>query len=259
MKAMSKFWTALVVGVAVMAVTIPSWAGPLMPDFPASWTPGQAVAGQSTLNVSYGTGGPIYVDWIVVFLGNVGPGGQPAWGYYYQVENPERSAHGSVEVFIVESPLFYAVNFFKDKDLDANFTDFATLVKGHTAANYPNLGPQPDDPAAEFEPFPGTIKNPDQFGFISGGVRFDFVPPQSEDTPINTPIPTGHESSILVAYSLLPPTYGPAIAADTPDLRSASRVEWRGSVPVPTPEPGTVLLLLGAMGVGFLSRRYRRK
>jgi hypothetical protein len=26
---MSKFWTALVVGVAVMAVTIPSWAGPL--------------------------------------------------------------------------------------------------------------------------------------------------------------------------------------------------------------------------------------
>ena len=29
MKAMSKFWTALVVGVAVMAVSIPSWAGPL--------------------------------------------------------------------------------------------------------------------------------------------------------------------------------------------------------------------------------------
>jgi hypothetical protein len=29
MKAMSKFWTALVIGVAVMAVTIPSWAGPL--------------------------------------------------------------------------------------------------------------------------------------------------------------------------------------------------------------------------------------
>ena len=253
MKAMSKFWTALVVGVAVMAVTIPSWADSLMPEnFPALWAPGQAVAGQSTLNVSYGTGGPIYVDWIVVFLGNVGPGGQPAWGYYYQVENPQGSAHGSVEVFIVESPLFYAVDFFKDQDLDDDFTDFSRTVKGHTAANYPNL-------SGEFEPFPGTIKNPDQFGFISGGVRFDFVPPQSEDTPINTPIPTGHESSILVAYSLLPPTYGPAIAADTPDLISASRVEWRGFVPVPTPEPGTVVLLLGAMGVGFLSRRYRRK
>jgi len=253
MKAMSKFWMALVVGVAVSL----SWAGPLMPDFPASWTPGQAVAGQSTLGVFY-NGNPsieptsIYVDWIVVFLGDVGPDGQPVWGYYYQVENPERSAHGAVEVFIVESPLFYAVDFFKDQDLDDDFTDFSRTVKGHTETNYSNL-------SGEFEPRPGTIKNPDQFGFISGGVRFDFVPPQSEDTPINTPIPTGHESSILVAYSLLPPIYGPAIAADTPDLRSASRVEWRGLVPVPTPEPGTVLLLLGAMGVGFLSRRYRRK
>jgi hypothetical protein len=241
-----------------------------MPTFPASWNVGDAVAGQSTLYVFYSgnpskTPIPIYVDWIVVFWGYVGPGGQPVWGYYYQVENPEKAAHGAVEVFIVQSPLFSAVDFIKDKDLDAGFTDFYGSVPGHTAANYPNLGPQPDDPAEEFESSRGTIKNPDQFGFISGGVRFDFVPPQSEDTPIseeseeNTPIPTGHESSILVAYSLLPPTYGTAIAADTPDLRSASRVEWRGFVPVPTPEPGTVVLLLGAMGVGFLSRRYRRK
>jgi hypothetical protein len=49
MKAMSKLWMALVVGVAVSL----SWAGPLMPDFPASWAPGQAVAGQSTLYVFY--------------------------------------------------------------------------------------------------------------------------------------------------------------------------------------------------------------
>jgi len=133
MKAMSKLWMALVVGVAVSL----SWAGPLMPDFPASWTPGQAVAGQSTLDVFYNGNPsktpPIYVDWIVVFLGDVGPGGQPVWGYYYQVENPEHAAHGSVEVFIVESPLFYAVDFFRNKDLDADFTDFSITVKGHTA------------------------------------------------------------------------------------------------------------------------------
>jgi hypothetical protein len=219
-----------------------------MPDFPASWAPGQAVAGQSTLNVSYGTGGPIYVDWIVVFWGNVGPGGQPVWGYYYQVENPQGSAHGSVQVFIVESPLFYAAEFIKNKDLDADFTDFYNYgpVRGHTAEYYSNL-------SGEFEPSPGDIKNPTAVGPIPGGVRFDFRP--SGDTPIGT----GHESSILIAYSLLPPTYGPAKATDTPDPDSASRVEWRGFVPVPTPEPGTVLLLLGAMGVGFLSRRYRRK
>jgi len=253
MKAMSKLWIALVVGVAVMAVSTHSWAGPLMPDFPASWAPGQAVAGQSKLNVSYGSGGPIYVDWIVVFLGDVGPGGQPAWGYYYQVENPQGSTHGAVEVFIVESPLFYAKGFFTGQDLDANFTDFSRAVKGHTAANYPNLGPRPDDPAEEFEPSPGTIKNPDNVGFIPGGVRFDF----RRDG--NTPIGPGHESSILVAYSLLPPTYGTAKASNTSDPDSSSRVDWSGFVPVPTPEPGTVVLLLGAMGVGFLSRRYRRK
>jgi hypothetical protein len=224
-----------------------------MPNFPASWVPGQAVAGQSTLDVSYNgnpskTPIPIYVDWIVVFWGNVGPGGQPVWGYYYQVENPQRAAHGAVEVFIVESPLFYAVEFISRKDLDANFTDFYNYgtVSGHTATNYPNL-------SGEFEPSPGTIKNPDNVGFIPGGVRFDFRPSG------NTPIGPGHESSILVAYSLLPPTYGPAKATDTPDPDSASRVEWRGLVPVPSPEPGTVVLLLGAMGVGFLSRRYRRK
>jgi hypothetical protein len=248
MKAMSKLWMALVVGVAVSL----SWADSLMPEnFPASWNVGDAVAGQSTLDVFYNGNPsinpiPIYVDWIVVFLGNVGPGGQPAWGYYYQVENPQRAEHGAVEVFIVESPLFYAVDFFRNKDLDANFTDFAITVKGHTAANYPNL-------SGEFEPFPGTRKNPDNVGFIPGGVRFDFRPDG------NTPIGPGHESSILVAYSLLPPTYGPAKASDTPNIGSASRVEWRGLVPVPTPEPGTVVLLLGAMGVGFLSRRYRRK
>jgi len=241
-KAMSKLWMALVVGVAVSL----SWADPLMPNFPASWNVGDAVAGQSTLYVSYGKGDPIYVDWIVVFLGNVGPGNQPAWGYYYQVENPQGAAHGSVQVFIVESPLFYAVDFIKNQDLDADFKDFYGTVKGHTAANYSNL-------SGEFEPRPGTIKNPDNVGFIPGGVRFDFRP--SGDTPIGT----GHESSILVAYSLLPPIYGPAKATDTPNLGSESRVEWRGLVPVPTPEPGTVLLLLGAMGVGFLSRRYRRK
>jgi hypothetical protein len=192
-------------------------------------------------------------DWIVVFWGNVGPGGQPVWGYYYQVENPQGAEHGAVEVFIVESPLFYAVDFFRNKDLDDDFTDFSRTVKGHTAANYSNLGPQPDDPAQEFESPRGTIKNPDNVGFIPGGVRFDFRPSG------NTPIGPGHESSILVAYSLLPPIYGPAKASDTPNIGSASRVEWRGLVPVPSPEPGTVVLLLGAMGVGFLSRRYRRK
>ena len=248
MKAM--LWMAVVVGVAVMATAVPSWADPLMPDFPDVWSVGQKVAGQSTLGVFYdpsNKASPIYVDWIVVYWGNVGPGGKPVWGYYYQVENPQTAAHGSIQVFIVESTLFYDGGFFSRKDLDANFTDFSQTVEGHTATYYSNL-------AGEFEPSPGTIKNPDAFGFIPGGVRYDFRP--SGETPIGT----GHESTILYAYSFLPPIYGPAKAVDTPEIHSASRVEWRGMVPVPTPEPGTVVLLIfGTMGVGFLSRRYRRK
>jgi hypothetical protein len=49
MKAMSKFWTALVVGGLVMVSTVLSWAGPLLPSFPDTWAVGQAVAGESTL------------------------------------------------------------------------------------------------------------------------------------------------------------------------------------------------------------------
>jgi hypothetical protein len=245
MKAMSKFWTALVVGVAVMAVTIPSWADPLMPSFPNVWAVGQAVAGQSTLNVSYGTGSPIYVDWIVVFWGNVGPGGQPVWGYYYQIENPQTQPHPSktVAILTIETPgpPFFAADFIADTSLDTGFSDIYGSVPGHTAANYSNL-------AAEFEPTPGDIQNPTSPpGLSLYDVTYYFGPPPTAE------IAVGNQSTVLVAYAFAPPMYGIATAQNT-------SVQWEGLVPVPSPEPGTVVLLvLGTVGMGILSRRYRRK
>jgi hypothetical protein len=247
---MSKFWTAFVVGVAVMAVTIPSWADPLMPSFPNVWAVGQKVAGQSTLNVSSGVGVPITVDWIVVFWGNVGPGGQPVWGYYYQIENPQTQPDPEKTVAILTistlgGPPFFAAGFVADTNLDTP-TTFADPfgfgnVPGHTAANYSNL-------AAEFEPTPGNIQNPTGVsGPTAGGVTYYFGPPPTEE------IALGNQSTLLYAYAFVPPRYGIATAQD-------SDVQWRGLVPVPSPEPGTVVLfVLGTVGMGILSRRYRRK
>jgi len=238
MKAMSKFWTALVVGVAVVAVTIPSWADPLMPSFPDVWAVGQKVAGQSTLNVSSGVGVPITVDWIVVFWGYVGPGGQPVWGYYYQIENPETQPHPSKTVAILTiatpGPPFFAADLIADTSLDTGFSDIHGSVPGHTAANYPNL-------AAEFEPTPG----PPSLSLYD--VTYYFGPPPTAE------IAVGNQSAVLVAYAFAPPMYGIATAQNT-------AVQWEGLVPVPSPEPGTVVLLvLGTVGMGILSRRYRRK
>lgn len=245
MKAMSKFWMALVVGVAVMAATIPSWADPLMPSFPDVWAEGQKVAGQSTLGVTFGSGVPLTVDWIVVFWGNVGPGGKPVWGYYYQIENPQTQPDGSktVAAFTITTPgpPFFDAGFIADTNLDTNFSDIGP-VPGHTAANYSNL-------VGEFEPTPGNIQNPTALPNLTQfDVTYHFGPPPADAKEIEV----GNQSTVLVAYAFAPPTYGIATAQNT-------LVQWGGPVPVPSPEPGTVVLLvLGMVGMGIL-RRYRRK
>jgi hypothetical protein len=220
-----------------------------MPSFPDVWAVGQKVAGQSTLNVTYGTGVPITVDWIVAFWGNVGPGGQPVWGYYYQIENPETQPDPSktVATFTIATPgpPFFAADFIADTSLDTTFSDIYGSVPGHTAANYPNLGTPP--PPAEFEPSPGNIQNPTGSSLTLYDVTYYFGPPPTAE------IAVGNQSTVLVAYAFAPPMYGIATAQNT-------LVQWGGPVPVPSPEPGTVVLLvLGTFGMGILSRRYRRK
>jgi hypothetical protein len=81
MKAMSKFWMALVVGVAVMAITVPSWAGPV-PEVPSSDAQGWIGPLSATLTSTF-TGG-IVTSWVFNAAGAAAGHG---FVYVYQVEN----------------------------------------------------------------------------------------------------------------------------------------------------------------------------
>jgi hypothetical protein len=98
MKAMSKFWTALVVGVAVMAVTIPSWAGPLttitLGQF-AAWTAGGVAAPPKVSTFDFlpsGTDGD--VSSVVFFGANAAAG---LFVYVYQITHYTVSSEDAIE------------------------------------------------------------------------------------------------------------------------------------------------------------------
>jgi len=249
MKAMSKFWMALVVGGLVMVNTALSWADPLLPPFPSVWTIGQAVAGESTFNaIAWPEGSPqplpLKVDWIVVYLGD------GIWSYYYQIENPnEQVAGGTVSSFSIATPgpPFVGAGFIAGADIENDFVDpiIGTITtKGHTDANYSNLGASP--PPAETElATSGTGWNPAGLPTPSPtGTTWSFGSGKDE-------LPVGYESSILFAYAAAPPMYGSATALD-------DGIAWKGLVPVPSPEPGVAaLLMMGLIGFGVLTRRRR--
>jgi len=225
-----------------------SFAGPLLPTLPtlAEWLmygPGYAVAGESTLYVVSGSGNPITVDWIVVFWGNVGPGGKPVWGYYYQLENRDQPSTGkTIAAFTINTPFqpFFNAGFIADQSLDVSFTDIGP-VPGHTAANYPNLGPPGD---VEFEPSPGNIQNPTSTPIADlYDTSFSFA---------NNEIGLKNQSAVLIGYAFAPPTYGTAHAEN-------GYVQWKGIIPVPSPEPNVVVLLaMGLMGIGIARRRNKK-
>jgi hypothetical protein len=252
MKAMSKFWTALVVGGLVMVSTALSWAGPLLPSFPDTWVVGQAVAGESTLSVIAAPEGtsplPLKVDWIVVYLGPTALS-PTTWGYYYQIENPTgQVAGGTVAAFSVATPgpPFIGAGFLTSSDIENDFVDFLTAVtiKGHTASNYSNLGSSPPPPETELATL-GTGWDPVVFPIPAPtGTTWSFGSGPDE-------VPVGYESSILFAYATAPPMYGSVTAID-------DGIAWKGLVPVPSPEPGAAaLLMMGLTAFGVLT--YRRR
>jgi hypothetical protein len=81
MKAMSKFWMALVVGVAVMAITVPSWAGPV-PEVPSSYAQGWIGPLSATLTSTFNGG--IVTSWVFNAAGAAAGFG---FVYVYQVKN----------------------------------------------------------------------------------------------------------------------------------------------------------------------------
>jgi hypothetical protein len=81
MKAMLKFWMALVVGVAVMAITVPSWADPV-PEVPKDDAQGWIGPLSATLTSTF-TGG-IVTSWVFNAAGAAAGFG---FVYVYQVKN----------------------------------------------------------------------------------------------------------------------------------------------------------------------------
>jgi len=251
MKAMSKFWTALVVGGLVMVSTALSWAGPLLPPFPSTWVVGQAVAGESTLSVIAGTKDtlPLKVDWIVVYLGPTALS-PTTWGYYYQIENPTgQVAGGTVSAFSVATPgpPFIGAGYFSKSDIENDFIDpinSSVTIKGHTDLNYSNLGSSPPPAETELATL-GTGWDPVAFPIPAPtGTTWSFGSGPTE-------VPVGYESSILFAYATAPPMYGSVTALD-------NGIAWSGLVPVPSPEPGAAaLLMMGLTAFGVLT--YRRR
>jgi hypothetical protein len=84
MKAMSKLWMALVVGVAVMAITVPSWADPVpeVPEVPSSDAQGWIGQLSATLTSTF-TGGTV-TSWVFNAAGAAAGFG---FVYVYQVKN----------------------------------------------------------------------------------------------------------------------------------------------------------------------------
>lgn len=245
----SRLWTALVVGAAMVGTTALSWAGPLLPDFPSVWTVGQAVAGQTTLTNPAGTS-TLEIDWIVAFLGNVGPGNAPVWGYYYQIENDTGT---TVSAFTVRTPgpPFVGAGFLSLADLDANFTDpfFGLTISGHVSGNYPNLG-SPPTPAETENATSGVgaagKSDPFTFDIAPTDVTWSWLPPAE--------LASGYESTILYAYALVPPMYGSAGAVNATTWDSDN--PGGQLLPVPSPEPSAAaLLMMGLVGGVLLYRR----
>jgi hypothetical protein len=225
MKAMSKFWTALVVGVAVMAVTIPSWAGPLTTITPAqfaAWTAGGVAAPPkvSTFDFSpLGTDGDVAS---VVFFGADEATG--LFVYVYQITHYAGSSELNINgmSFDLLGPVILNPSLINP----ALPPTFAFQVSGtgdvalNDATTYPLASPSP------------------------GSVSFT-IPT----------LPPGKNTLLFGFFSPVPPT---TVVAD---LRDTDR-HTSPLVYTPSPEPSVGIMFgLGLLGIpifGALRRRFTK-
>lgn len=219
-----------------------SFAGPLMPPL----VPNAPVGGETTI---VGVGGAVVgtVDWFVLppgdYTGTVfaplvesifgtGVFATPFYIYAYQIE----PAINDIENWTVNVKGPYIGTGTSSLDLD---------LVGHDvplAGAFPNLGASP--PPAESEVL-GAPLQPMMFGPVNkpDNVTYDF----------DGDLDAGEESEVLWLLSDMPPTYW--IGALSDGLPSPGI----GLVPVPSPEPATVLLMMGALlGLGVVSRRRQK-
>jgi hypothetical protein len=249
MKALRNLMLVAVVVGTMTVMGARSFAGPL-PSFPGVWNPGDYVMGQSTLQ---GTGTPaqdIEIDWVVMFLGPAPsnpfgiPVGAPVWAYYYQIEASTTTVVARFVVTTPGPPFVFATSV--SGDLDAGLPGGDPLTGMDIPAH--NLG------ALETEGATGGIQAVTLTELYPTSARWNFL------TPGAGPIPAGWESEILVAYALVPPTYGNASATDDiPPSPWSTLAGPRGEpVPIPSPEPTIAFMFLAGLLVGGMKLKHRR-
>ncbi len=242
MRSLKSLWLMVAVSGLMAMVGSRSFAGPLLPLL----TP--PVAGETDI---VGSGGVLVgrIDWFVLPPGDYTntvfaplvidvfdiepgfPAVAPVYIYAYQVE----PAINDIEDFTVNVRGPYLGSGTSFLDLDD---------VGHDAAIFPNLGgaiPPPENEVdvatLQFMTF-GPIEKPDN-------VTYDF------DGELNAS--DIEESEVLWLVSEMPPTYWIGV------LSNGLPAPGTGLVPVPSPEPATlVLLMMGAIGLGIVSRQRRK-
>jgi len=234
---------AVVVGTMAM-MSARSFAGPLLPDFPSDWwLTNPWKAGQSKLvNPLNPTEDYIHIDWIV-FWDEAGIWGYPgSFVYLYQIENTRGSS--GVRGFTV----WYGDGVTeeigtKEGDLDA---DNPPSWLGHYwDPNFPNL-------ATETEPggIPlGDLTNYNA-SFVVGGVSWT--------NNLDGGITLTNESLVLYLIDPRPPTYGTATAHDAASWWgqvTLGAITYGDPVPVPSPEPAAIFLMLSAIGALWRRRK----
>jgi hypothetical protein len=234
MKALRNLMLVAVVVGTMTLMGARSFAGPLLPPLSAV----APVAGETDI-IGVGSGLVGRVDWLVLppgdYTGTVfaplvadifGDTISPLYIYAYQIE----PAINDIENWTVNVKGPYLGSGTSFLDLD---------VVGHSSVTFPNLGTPPPPAENELVSAPletmkvGPINKPDN-------VTYDF----------DGTLDIGEESEVLWLLSAMPPTYG--IGALSDGLPSPGT----GLVPVPSPEPTTLaLLLMGIVGVNVVRRR----
>jgi hypothetical protein len=219
MKAMSKFWTALVVGVAVMAVSTHSWAVPLS-NTDISWAQFTSLADISS---------PVDIPFPDIFVFKFGPQGEIMSGVF-----PGKGNAAGLYVYIYQIKVY------------------STPPGKVDELSIPLLGPGPTTVSVS------GVGNVSSF-YIGSGVPSGFFYGQGDKAPTSstfTPLPPvisfvwgdpnqifqGEASYIVGFFSPAPPTTTLA------NLSDGGSLDDHPLVYTPSPEPSISLLL----GVGLL-------
>jgi hypothetical protein len=233
MRTLSRLWMAAVATMlmagAVFAGPIPSSPGPPFPSF-----------GESDLASFITPGNVVRVDWIVMDASTFGfPG---LFAYLYQVENVSGVY---IDTFTVTFPagVVPAVEVVAFGVLAGDDLDVATTF--HPAHSPPNI-------FGELSELPlGNAPSSTSVNVVGGFVTDITWTWTSTDQGGFGLLAPNTQSPTLYFITSFPPVYGVGAASNaTPPSPWNSLAPGGQPIPVPSPEPTTALLLIGALMVG---------